>query len=56
MINLITRISVIGIAVITASLIILLSAFNGIESMIEKLYSDFDTDITVRSELGEDIS
>ncbi|MFN6014738.1 MAG: ABC transporter permease, partial [Flavobacteriales bacterium] len=53
MINLITRISVIGIAVITASLIVLLSAFNGIESMIEKLYSDFDTDITVRSELGK---
>jgi lipoprotein-releasing system permease protein len=52
-INLITRISVIGIAVITASLVILLSAFNGIESMIEKLYSDFDTDITIRSELGK---
>lgn len=53
MINLITRISVIGIAVITASLIILLSAFNGIESMIEKLYSDFDTDITIRSAQGK---
>ena len=53
MINLITRISVIGIAVITASLIILLSAFNGIESMIEKLYSDFDSDITIRSTVGK---
>lgn len=49
----ITRISVIGIAVITASLIILLSAFNGIESMIEQLYSDFDTDITIRSTSGK---
>ena len=47
MINRITSISVIGIAVITASLVILLSAFNGIEKMIEQLYSDFDTDITV---------
>ena len=53
MINLITRISVVGISVITASLIILLSAFNGIESMIEKLYSDFDTDITIRSTIGK---
>lgn len=53
MINLITRISVIGIAVITASLVILLSAFNGIESMIEKLYSDFDSDITIRSTTGK---
>lgn len=47
MINRITSISVIGIAVITAALVILLSAFNGIEKMIEQLYSDFDTDITI---------
>jgi ABC-type lipoprotein release transport system permease subunit len=52
-IHLITRISVIGITIITASLIILLSAFNGIESMIEKLYSDFDSDITIRSAVGK---
>lgn len=48
-INLITRISVVGIAVITASLVILLSAFNGIEKMVESLYSDYDTAITIRS-------
>jgi lipoprotein-releasing system permease protein len=48
-INIITRISVVGITVITASLVILLSAFNGIEKMIEKLYSDFDATITIRS-------
>ncbi len=53
MINLITRISVVGIALITASLIVLLSAFNGIEGMIEKLYSDFDADITIRSTRGK---
>lgn len=53
MINLITRISVIGITTITASLIILLSAFNGIEQMIEKLYSEFDTDITIRVKEGK---
>lgn len=49
MINIITRISVVGITIITASLVILLSAFNGIEKMIEKLYSDFDAPITIRS-------
>jgi lipoprotein-releasing system permease protein len=48
-INWITRISVVGIAAITAALIILLSAFNGIEKMIEELYSEYDTDITIRS-------
>jgi lipoprotein-releasing system permease protein len=52
-INLITRISVIGITLITAALVILLSAFNGIEGMIEKLYSDFDPDLTIRSASGK---
>jgi lipoprotein-releasing system permease protein len=50
---LITRISVVGIAIITAALVILLSAFNGIETMIEGLYSEFDTDLTVRVEKGK---
>lgn len=53
MINLITRISVVGIATITAALVILLSAFNGIEKMIEQLYSEFDPDITVRAAVGK---
>jgi len=48
-INWITRISVVGIAAITAALIILLSAFNGIEKMIEELYSEYDSDITIRA-------
>jgi lipoprotein-releasing system permease protein len=48
-VNWITRISVIGIAVITAALIILLAAFNGIESMVEKLYTEFDPTIIIRS-------
>ena len=53
MINLITRISVVGISTTTAALVILLSAFNGIETMIEKLYSEYDTDITVRVKKGK---
>jgi lipoprotein-releasing system permease protein len=52
-VHLITRISVIGISVTTASLIILLAAFNGIESMVEKLYSEFDSDIIIRSTQGK---
>ncbi len=45
--------SVVGITLTTAALIILLSAFNGIEKMVEKLYSDFDPDITIRSAKGK---
>jgi len=44
---------VVGIAAITAAMIILLSAFNGIEMMIEQLYSEFDTDLTIRVEKGK---
>ena len=43
----------IGIAAITAALIILLSAFNGIEMMIDRLYSEFDSELTVRPEKGK---
>jgi lipoprotein-releasing system permease protein len=50
---LITRISVVGITVTTAALVILISAFNGIEMMIEKLYSEFDSDIVIRSAVGK---
>lgn len=53
MINLITRISIVGITAITAALIILLSAFNGIEEMITKLYSEFDPDLNVRITKGK---
>ena len=46
-INLITAISIIGIAITTAALVILISAFNGIERMIDRMYSEFDTDLTI---------
>jgi len=44
---------VVGIAVTTAALVILISAFNGIETMIEKLYSEFDPAITIRAAAGK---
>ncbi|MFM8244193.1 MAG: ABC transporter permease, partial [Crocinitomicaceae bacterium] len=48
-INLITAISIIGIAVTTASLVILISAFNGIEQMIDRMYSEFDSDLSIQA-------
>lgn len=51
--HLITRISVIGIAITTAALVILISAFNGIEGMVERLYSAYDAPITIRSDQGK---
>jgi lipoprotein-releasing system permease protein len=44
---------VIGILISTASLVILLSAFNGIEYMVKQLYSDFDASITIRFAKGK---
>jgi lipoprotein-releasing system permease protein len=46
-------ISVIGITIITAALVILLSAFNGIEKMIENLYSDFDAELMILPTKGK---
>jgi lipoprotein-releasing system permease protein len=43
----------IGIAVITAALVIILSAFNGIEKMIQHIYSEFDSDITITAAKGK---
>ena len=51
--HLITRISVIGIAITTAALVILIAAFNGIEGMVKRLYSSYDAPLTIRSEKGK---
>ena len=53
MIHLITRISVVGISITTAALVILIAAFNGIEKMVEQLYSEYDTNLTIRSSKGK---
>jgi lipoprotein-releasing system permease protein len=44
---------VLGISVITAALVILLSAFNGIEQLVNQLYTSYDPAIVVRSEQGK---
>jgi lipoprotein-releasing system permease protein len=41
------------VAVITAALVILLSAFNGMETMIQSIYSEFDSDISVTPSKGK---
>lgn len=52
-INIIAWVSVTAIAVGTASLIIILSAFNGFESLARSLYSSFYSDIRISPKLGK---
>ncbi len=54
-INIIAWISVLAIAVGTASLIIVLSVFNGFESLVKNLYADFYADIKISAISGKTI-
>ena len=47
MINIISGISVLGVTVGTAALVVLLSAFNGLESWVINLYDAFDSDVKI---------
>lgn len=55
-INIIAWVSVLAIAVGTASLIILLSVFNGFEDLVKSLYADFYTDLKVSAAKGNSIA
>ena len=55
-ITIITRIAIIGIASITCALVLLLSAFNGMEKLIDQIYSEFDASITVTPKSGKTFS
>ena len=46
-INIITKIAITGVAVGTMALIVVLSAFNGIENLVVSLFNAFDPDIKV---------
>lgn len=48
-IHLISGISVLGIWIATAALVILLSAFNGLEAWVLNLYDSFDPDLRIES-------
>lgn len=46
-INIISRVSAFAVGIPVAAMVILLSAFNGFESLVKSLYNDFDPDIAV---------
>ncbi|HPK05595.1 MAG TPA: ABC transporter permease, partial [Bacteroidales bacterium] len=46
-INIISAISVIGVAVGTMALVIVLSVFNGLESLIKSLFNTFEPDLKI---------
>lgn len=54
-INIIAWVSVLAIAVGTASLIILLSVFNGFEDLVKSLYADFYTDVRIVPSIGKSV-
>ncbi|MDX1940158.1 MAG: FtsX-like permease family protein [Saprospiraceae bacterium] len=52
-INIITGISVFGIAVGTAALVLVLSVFNGFEDLISQMYSNFNPDVKILPAQGK---
>jgi lipoprotein-releasing system permease protein len=52
-INIISGVSVAGVAVGTMSLIIILSVFNGLETMVRSIFNTFDPDIKITSAEGK---
>jgi lipoprotein-releasing system permease protein len=52
-ISLISWISVLGVFVGTAALVVLLSAFNGLEGWVIRLYNSFDADLRIESTQGK---
>jgi len=48
-INLISSISVVGITISTAAMVIVLSAFNGIEGLVLTLFNSFESDIKIEA-------
>lgn len=55
-INIISGISVAGICIGTMALIIVLSAFNGLSDLVQKLYNSFDADIEITLKQGKTFS
>jgi lipoprotein-releasing system permease protein len=52
-INIISAVSVAGVAVGTMALIIILSVFNGLEGMINNIFNTFDPDISITAARGK---
>lgn len=52
-INIISAVSVAGVAVGTMALIIILSVFNGLETMVSRIFNTFDPDIRITAAEGK---
>ncbi len=52
-INIISAVSVTGVAVGTMALIIILSVFNGLETMVSAIFNTFDPDIKITAQEGK---
>jgi lipoprotein-releasing system permease protein len=52
-INIISAVSVAGVAVGTMALIIILSVFNGLETMVSAIFNTFDPDIKITAQEGK---
>lgn len=52
-INIITGISIVVIAVVTAAMVVVLSTLNGISDLVDTIYSPFDQDITITPAEGK---
>lgn len=52
-VNIISWISVISVAIGSSALVIVLSAFNGLEQLVESLFESFDPDIRIEATLGK---
>lgn len=54
-VNIVTRISLACVSVVTAALVIILSAMNGLSGLVESLYNSFHSDIRITAEKGKTI-
>lgn len=52
-ITVLSRISMIGVAVGTMALVVVLSVFNGLEDLVRSLYASFDAELKVEASLGK---
>ena len=48
-INIISGVSIVGIMISTAAMVIILSGFNGIEGLVLRMFSSFESDIEISS-------
>ena len=52
-INIISGVSMMGVGIGTMALIVVMSAFNGLENLVSNLYSSFDPDIKITAKMGK---